>query len=517
MKKGILFFQFFLMIYISTASSCISDSDCSSIEVCIDASCEHKPLFPNVQSKEIAGFIVLFIFSIITTIAGIGGGVVFFPILMIMFNFTTQDAVPISITMVFLILFLRNLLCFSERHPFRDKSVINYDISLIFSPANIIGNIFGVIINKVSASWLILILIVALMSINVFFTAQKALELRKKSKDNKASGHVKVNLTKESLLYLNKLKTVQDFYVDSKQSQNVSGNISEALLVNENDEIKQSIHNSTKLLEIKHNSFVSYQLPLEENNPNTLQYEQVKTIHDHLEKILNKEKRMMDYEKVLMLVLNLVVLVIFNLFRGNKNFDSILGIPYCSAGFWVFQFLYIPFGLLFLWFAIKILNKEYKEKKDAGYVFHKSDLKWDKLTCFQISLNGLVVGLISSILGIGGAIVTAPLLLKIGVETQEASFTASFLALFSSIASVIQYLLIGKIKWDYAGFCGGLCLVGMILGLKGVLVFLKKMNMIYLIVFVLVFMILVATILNVYSNINELVNNVDSRSFHSYC
>ncbi len=70
-------------------NSCTADTDCSSFEVCENLSCEHKKLFPNLLLMEIGGFIVFFIFSIVTTIAGNGGGTVFLPILMLMYNFST--------------------------------------------------------------------------------------------------------------------------------------------------------------------------------------------------------------------------------------------------------------------------------------------------------------------------------------------------------------------------------------------------------------------------------------------
>lgn len=122
------------------AISCLSDINCAEYEICKDLTCTHKDLFPDVLPIEIGAFFLVFIFSIITTVAGIGGGVVFLPILMIMFNFTPQEAAPISITMVFLILLLRNILSVRQRHPLRDKPVINYEIALVFSPSNIIGN-----------------------------------------------------------------------------------------------------------------------------------------------------------------------------------------------------------------------------------------------------------------------------------------------------------------------------------------------------------------------------------------
>lgn len=496
--------------------SCVSDIDCSNYEICKDLTCTHKDLFPDVLPIEIGAFFLIFIFSIITTVAGIGGGVIFLPILMIMFNFTPQEAAPISITMVFLILLLRNLLSLRQRHPIRDKPIINYEIALVFSPSNIIGNIFGAIINVVSATWLILIFLIIIMVVNAFVTGKKAIELRKATSQQKKT---KTNLTKESEQYLQKMQLFienqnQNTENNNGSPKNNNGEIELAIKKDDNDKEDKN-EKQLKLIEVRNDSFMFYRLPLEEAG--ILNVEKVKETSGNLKKILQKESRFMDYEKVFLLFLNLGVLVLFNLFRGNKNLNSIVGIEYCGAGFWVFQFLYIPFGILFLGLVLKILSIENKKKIEAGYIFHKSDLKWSTKTCLQISLNGILVGIVSSLLGIGGAIISSPMLLKLGVETQEASFTASFMALFSSIVSVIVYLIIGKIRWDYAGFCGGLGLIAMVFGLEVILKFLKKRNMMYVIVFTLVFMIFVSFGLNLYSNIDQLINKESSRVFHPYC
>jgi len=498
------------------SSPCVKDSDCKSDEICTSGSCQHKNLFPSLTSVEIAAVFMFFLATVICTVAGIGGGIVFLPILMLMFNFSTQEAAPISITMVFFILLLRNLLSFKDRHPIRDKPVINYDIALIFSPGNIIGNIFGMIINTVSPSWLILIFIVILMGINAVITGKKAVELRAQSKNQKRNA--RVNLSQEALIYLEKLKSIKA----SRQQSNshlspLMSHDEEVLSRNISHNNPNNIQDPPKLIEIANNSLVSYVLPIEGGGEETVTLKQIEETMAKLEKILQKERRLLDYEKMTLLIANLLILVLFNLFRGNKNMDSIIGIGYCSVGFWIFQFLYIPFGVAFFFFVVWLLSRENKLKLEAGYIFQKSDLKLDKITCFHLFLNGLVVGVISSLLGIGGAIVSAPVLLKLGVETQEASFTASFMALFSSIVGVIQYMISGKIKWDYAGFYGGVCVFAMVVGLKGVLAFLKKRNMMYGIVFVLVFMIIVATILNIYSNVKEIVTNESSRYFKSYC
>lgn len=356
------------------------------------------------------------------------------------------------------------------------------------------------------------------MVVNAYVTGKKAIELKKATSQQKKNA--KTNLTKESEQYLQKMQ----LFIESRNQntennndgspKNNNGEIELVIKKNDNGNEEKN-EKDLKLIEVNNGSFMFYRLPLEEAA--ALNIERVKETSAHLKKILQKERRFMDYEKVFLLFLNLGVLVLFNLFRGNKNLGSIVGLEYCGAGFWVFQFLYIPFGILFLGLVLKILLIENRKKVEAGYIFHKSDLKWGIKTCLQISLNGILVGIVSSLLGIGGAIISSPMLLKLGVETQESSFTASFMALFSSIVSVIVYLIIGKIRWDYAGFCGGLGLIAMVFGLEVILKFLKKRNMMYVIVFTLVFMIFVSFGLNLYSNIDQLINKDSSRVFHPYC
>ena len=502
-----LTYYFILCILLETSFSsvCQKDLDCSEMYVCESFSCQHKNLFPTVLPTEIGGLFVFFLFSIITTIAGISGGLVFLPILMLMFDFSTQEAVPISITMIFVLLVLRTILSLSDRHPFRDKPVINYDLALIFSPSIVIGTIFGVIINKVSATWLLMIFILILLSLNAIVTGKKAVELKKKSQmqNNKKD----INLTHLTYDYINKFKknTTDEDNLKTNENKNIIQIPSDAIITEEN---------ISKIIEINNDFTGRIQI---NDNTKDLKFNQIQEKVKILEKILKRENRLMDYEKLVYLFINIIIYVLFLLLGGNQNITSFTGIEYCSVGYWLFQFAYIPFGFLFLIFSYKTLLKEYNEKVEFGYIFHQNDKKWDINTCFVMSVNGFFAGLTSPIVGGGGAIITAPLLLNMGYETQEASFTASFMALFSSIVTIIQYIIIGKIKWDYAAFCGGISLIGMIIGLKGILKELKKRNMIYVIVVFLVFLIVTTSILNVYSNINELVNVENSRNFHYWC
>ena len=502
-------------------AKCLTDATCDIDQICSSGSCVHKNLFPNIASSEIGATFVFFSATIICTVAGVGGGIVFLPMLMLMFNFSTQEAAPISITVVFFILIIRNLLSFGDRHPMRDKPVINYDIALVFSAADIIGNIFGMIINVVSPSWIILIFIVILMSLNGYFTGQKALQLLSQSKEQRDKNNSRTNLSEEAMNYLEKLRAFKAVLSTEVAKTASLTTVNTTRTIEENSQMiikKNPLKNpSSKLIEMADNSVIVYVLPLESAAEQGITVKEIDETIKKLEQILKKERRFMDYEKIALLVFNLMILVLFNLLKGSKTLGSIAGVTYCGSSFWVLQFIYIPFGLSYFAFVIWLLTRESQMKLEAGYIFHQSDLKWTFATCTQLFLNGLFVGVISSLLGISGAIFSGPLLLKLGVEPQEATFTASFMSLFSSTASVILYLISGKIRWDYAGFYGGICVIAMIIGLKGILGYLKRKNLMFGIVFVLVFMIIVATVLNVYSNVREIVTKEDARHFRNFC
>jgi len=505
---------FSLILFFSCLSgslACLSDSDCDidNYNYCISGTCDHKSLFPNMTDMEIISLFIFFFTAVLTTVAGVGGGVLFYPFLILLLGFTTQESAPMSITIVFFILILRNILCLSERNLYRVKSMINYDIVLVFSPSILIGTIFGVFINAVSSTWFILIFLMIIMTITLTSTLKKALELRKTALNEKK---VDLNLTKDAEIYLQALREkiveLDKFYLKDKM---------------ETDEIQRTglLETSQErpevdLVEIKDENSFCLHLPLK-NKDICWNLPQLKRIAFKLEKILSEENKFLDYEKVLWLILNVMLVIILTMLRGTNQISSLIGVEKCSTEFWFLAFAYVPFGLVFMFLVVKFLIKENKWKLECGYIFHKNDLLYDLNTCVLIFFNGLAVGLISTILGIGGAILAAPLLMRLSMETQEASFTASFCALFSSSASVVQYFIAGDIKWDYAGTYGAISVLGMLLGLKGVLAYLKKNNMMYMIPFALVVVMVMTIVLNLTSNISELLTNENSWNFHQYC
>jgi len=555
-----------LLLLPTTASECVEN--CLSI---------HKSIFP-ITFLEICGYVFLFLVTIITTVGGIGGGAFYLPIFMVFFSFTLKEAIPLSITCVMGILLARYLLTIKEKHPRRDKPLINYEVCLIFSPSITVGTVFGVLLNKVAPSWLILLLVLVALGSLGYKTFRKARALKEAEKIMK--GRKLFNLTEQEKTYLldiyakirdldeddlqqpvpekKKSRIVHSYYVkemslnyidkrkgNAQPYENLKGNNLEMKLLNEiQDEdaeffrqIQEKITNIERFEKIYHTKDKNYKIEEDKEDEqrseitdddvirpdlfDTTRKSVLQRIATNLHAILEKESKLFPKDKLKLMLITLGILIIITLIQGSQHFPSIIGIPYCSIGYWFVRFSFLPIGLFLLIYVIKYLDKENQEKKQCGYIFLKNDLSYDFKTSMQITQNGVFTGFASAVLGIGGAIFIGPLLLQLGLSPHEATYTASFSALFTSFSAFIQYLLTGLIKWDYAFALTMIGIVAMYIGLEVVLKYVKKIGNPSIIVEVLAFVIILSTILIIISGIGFMVIDseagVDIWSFRPIC
>lgn len=553
------FFLGILLVYfifpIRAVERCDDSSDCSYFQICNDdQKCVHKDLFP-ILPIEIFTFFLTIVVTLITTVGGIGGGSFYLPIFMIFLSFNITEAIPLSIVNVMGVLLFRYFLTIKERHPRRDKPLINYEISILFCPSITVGTIIGVLINRFSPTWLILVFVLLFMTHNGYSTYKKALSMKKA--ENLLKGQIFSNLTEHEKMYLfelhNKINYL-DHHADYEGSftslQEEKGRISHSFHLKEmtkslrknlsfedfQDYLKEKNPKEMELNLLNKNKDEDFLLEIEKKIKKMEEYEQIynksvintrKPLEDdivpphiegterksilckiatNLQKIIQYENQLIPWDKLSLMIIILIILTFIYLFRGSRNFESILGFEYCGVGYWITQFTFIPIGGVILFYCIKVLNKEYNEKKEAAYIFLKHDIKWDMETCKKITQNGVITGLISSILGIGGALIIGPLLLHLGFTATEATSTATFLALFTSLSTMIQYCIMGLIKWDYAFLLNVIGIVSMYFGMMMVN-YIKKKNKQSLIVFILAGLIVLSTLLIVVSGFNNIIND----------
>lgn len=128
------------------------------------------------------------------------------------------------------------------------------------------------------------------------------------------------------------------------------------------------------------------------------------------------------------------------------------GTEVCSPFYWFFNILQLPVALsVFAWEAGK-LWRESRERRRRGdwECVCEASIRWSVPQIFFCAFCGLLGGTVGGLLGSGGGFVLGPLLIEIGVIPQVASATATFVMLFSSSLSVVEFYFLRRFPMTYA-------------------------------------------------------------------
>lgn len=79
--------------------------------------------------------------------AGIGGGGIVIPLLMILFGFDTKSAISISGFSILLCSVVRFVVNFKQMHPEKNTVVIDYGLATVMLPTVLTGSLIGVFLN----------------------------------------------------------------------------------------------------------------------------------------------------------------------------------------------------------------------------------------------------------------------------------------------------------------------------------------------------------------------------------
>ncbi|KAL0283485.1 UNVERIFIED_CONTAM: Sulfite exporter TauE/SafE family protein 2 [Sesamum angustifolium] len=135
------------------------------------------------------------------------------------------------------------------------------------------------------------------------------------------------------------------------------------------------------------------------------------------------------------------------LFRGNRNGQGIIHIAACGTGYWLISSIQIPLAVIF---TTWILHCRKSPKASSSTVQENGsetrNLSSDKLV---FPVMALLAGVLGGVFGIG--VVTAA--------------TCSFMVLFSSSMSAIQYLLLGMEHIYGALTYAAICFIASLVGL----------------------------------------------------
>ena len=479
-----------LSVKASFGQKCKMDSDCGSNQMrCYESKCKNKALFP-MHGREIAGMVIIVFLSMFATIAGIGGGPVIVPILLIFFKMTQKETIALSNGLIIFNGFSKLFVSLTSRDPEVPRRVLmNYDVMIIFTSLLLLSSAIGTVFSEILAEIVPMITFFILASYALFEAIKKTMSLCKKERaenkkqveqstqrnnqieiPNGESAREEVPLRVEEPLredfQSTEKKSVEK--TDEKESENQP----------EERRNSEASNNDVKQIKPEIGGVLLSERNQETSNKNTAPLDQkpleeVKIV-ESLEPVkqekpdqkksciesLFTEKSIVSQEGKNFSLLNMAaifgIFVISNLvtfLRGGSGVKSVIGVKKCSGADWTIFVIYILISLIFSFVGTLYVMKKHTAKISMK-ILEAKELVWTKGKvifgwCFM-----LFAGAAASISGLGGGSIMTPFMYNIELMPQSASATSLLLTFLSKIVVTLLNYFTGTLLLDYFGFIG---------------------------------------------------------------
>ncbi|EQC34957.1 hypothetical protein SDRG_07754 [Saprolegnia diclina VS20] len=437
--------------------------------------CIEKDLFAPFTRADAFSTFMAFLAAALGAGCGVGGGGLLVPLYILVVGLGPKHAIPLSKATIFGAAVATFLVNYPRKHPHKaHRPVIDYALAGMMEPPTLIGTIFGVMANRTFPPWLILVLLITLLSYISYKTtlkgnklfAKEQIELAKASTPGNSIQSPKDTL---SLMHHEKRQRITAAVAAKKWLLLTRTNKQRRALLAQDEEDFQSL----PLLDLPVANKKAF----------------LKEMQLNIERI---ESIVFPWRCVLPLLVCWVVLLVQMLFLGGHGAPSLVGIHCGSSVYWVLTFAPL-LVLVYITYHMGInLRLRNRLVVVSGTPFVDGDVHWTKRTTQVVfPLYCFFAGVAAGLLGIGGGMVKGPVMLENGILPVVQTSTASFMILFTSSATTLQFAIAGmfpgQLQYDYVfwyilvGFGGGL------FGQKCVGYLLKKYNRTSLLVYILAF------------------------------
>lgn len=183
---------------------------------------------------------------------------------------------------------------------------------------------------------------------------------------------------------------------------------------------------------------------IQEKFERDLQIRRISRNHPDILQIIEEEKSIMPFGKLLYFILVMILMVVLNNLQADKNIKK------CSPSYWGVLFLFIATSLVLTLFAVSVIKSQHNRKEECGYNrISKNEIVLNSRRILIILLVSFSIGVISAGAGIGGTLMMVPILLQIGYSPEVASTSSLFSVIFKSFSTVFLYYLEGKLYIQY--------------------------------------------------------------------
>jgi len=161
--------------------------------------------------------------------------------------------------------------------------------------------------------------------------------------------------------------------------------------------------------------------------------------------------------------------------RGGHGAPPLLFPVPCGGWlYWVIPLVASSVLAALVYSAGRRLAAENVAKVEAKFEFAFGDPRWEGKNLSVLPLICTLAGVAAGGLGVGGAMVKGPLMLEMGMQPAVSSATATFMILFTSSLTTLQFLVAGLLRLDYTLFYACIGALGTIAGQKSVGALVKR-------------------------------------------
>ena len=373
--------------------------------------CLHKELLPFAPT-DYAGTALLFLGGVMAGAAGIGGGGLNVPLLILVMGFVMEEAVPLSHVAVFGNSIAQNLVNLRRRHPLAPyRPMVDFDIPLLLLPAQLAGNSVGVLVGAIFPATVMVILaclLLLLASSKTLLTGVKAYRRERAAAVDVALGAA----------------TISDGFTDGASASSSNPSLLAA---------------APPLLSDVAVSSSAHSLAAAEEEAAAASA----VFHEKRESGGSGGVGGMGAAAKVALLFGFFALFILDSFA-----QKLLGGKTCSTGYWAWRVaLYAACAAAVGgggWLALKTQGARAR----AGTPQLSGDITYTPKSLVATPLLAVGVGVVAGLLGLGGGELMAPLLLALGMLPQVASATSAFMIFFTSGANLVTYLAQGVLTPD---------------------------------------------------------------------
>mmetsp|Transcript_136879 Transcript_136879/g.355298 ORF Transcript_136879/g.355298 Transcript_136879/m.355298 type:complete len:778 (-) Transcript_136879:33-2366(-) len=474
------------------------------LRLCDEATrkCRHKQLFEGAAGADVAAVPLFFVISGLALSAGIGGGGLYVPLLMMILGFSVREATALSQACLAgggSTAFVYSL---RQRHPSKVKPMIDYNTVLIMGPNLLIGAIVGNALNASAPSWLILLILTVVLTHSAIKTMRKALKVKRQedaergtsstSDDTRLSHNPIERCLRCCLSCFGRERYAQFDDAGAPHSRGTDGGSS------------NSGSNSGSPPRAGSPSAVSCQVIGASDDPQGAAVggapsspppaegtgEDGATAVDHADIDMEfagaahtpgqqkdagddvsqegeaapapREKRQyaqFPKTELAMLVSMWAVAVLSIFARGGRASPGM--VSYCSFWYW----LLAPVTATAL-VSISLCGacRAMQQQKARGFDSEGGELVWTKATVRRIALWSLGAGTLAAMCGIGGGMIMGPILLDLGMLPQVQSSTTGTTLFVMSTSTALAFIVQGVAPPGYALFFASATGLGAIAG-----------------------------------------------------